>query len=157
MQTSLAALTSGSETGNTEATFPLCVSRWTNKCNITALISTSGSACAACSDAGATTRPGSTGVHKHALHPPKKCLHPQLKKKYIYMIKIIKYLLTKQIVMKLVTISIKYRWDMSIQHHSDRSVVIYFCCRKQFHSFIWLKRQTNHNLLSIIIINSTFY
>ena len=27
-----------------------------------------------------TPRPGSTGVHKHALHPPKKCLHPQLKK-----------------------------------------------------------------------------
>ena len=133
-------------------------------------------------------RPGSTGVHKHALHPQKNCLHPQLKKInkikkfffFINMIKIIKYLLTKQIVMKPVTISIKYRWDISIQHHSDcspnwqnhsafmygvlficclatvRSVGIYFCCRKQFHSFIWLNKQTNHNLLSIIIINSTF-
>ena len=68
-----------------------------------------------------------------------------------------KYLLTKQIVMKLVTISIKYRWDMSIQHHSDRSVVIYFCCRKQFHSFIWLntKQITIYCQLLLLTVHFT--
>ena len=33
MHTSLATLTPGSETGNTEPTSPPCVSRWTNECN----------------------------------------------------------------------------------------------------------------------------